>query len=254
VPTTYSQAAPSWALAMNAFTTYLTQDLLGGPRRIKLAWAINLHKGLTACVVGLLMLGYKNGTTAAWIYLGLHGTYGFCWLLKHLAFRDPKWEVRVTLGGAVATFTLLALYWIAPFLLVSGALGASRAPPPGWLMAACLALFGLGLAVMLATDCQKYFTLRYHPGLITTGMFRYVRHPNYLGEMMVYASFALLVRHWLPWLVLAIWWAGYFLVNMLLIEASLSRYPGWSAYQARTGMLLPWRALLPGVTMTWLLT
>ena len=39
-------------------------------------------------------------------------------------------------------------------------------------------------------DAQKYFTLRLKRGLITDGMYRYIRHPNYLGEMMLYGSFA----------------------------------------------------------------
>ena len=63
---------------------------------------------------------------------------------------------------------------------------------------------------MIAADAQKYFTLRVKSGLITDGMFRHVRHPNYLGEMMIYGSFALMVGHWLPWLVLAGVWFGVF--------------------------------------------
>jgi steroid 5-alpha reductase family enzyme len=48
---------------------------------------------------------------------------------------------------------------------------------------------------MIAADAQKYFTVPVGPGRITDGMCRYVRHPNYLGEMMVYGSFALMVWH-----------------------------------------------------------
>ena len=70
-------------------------------------------------------------------------------------------------------------------------------------------------------------------------MFKYVRHPNYLGEMMIYGSYALLVQHWIPWVILAYWWIFVFLLNMLKIEASLSRYPEWKAYKTRSGMLLP---------------
>jgi protein-S-isoprenylcysteine O-methyltransferase Ste14 len=241
----YTRPAPAWARALNAFNTALTRDLFGGPRRFKLAWAINLHKFLTAFVVALLMIAYHDRSTVAWVYLALHGAYGFCWLLKHLVFRDSGWEVRVTFGGAAATFLLLDLYWIAPWLLVSGAFGAPRSGPSGWYLAACIAFFTLGLAFMLVADCQKYFTLQQRRGLITTGMYRYIRHPNYLGEMMLYAALAMLVRHWLPWLVLAFWWLEGFLVNMLLIEESLSRYPEWDAYRSRTGMLLPWRLLWP---------
>ena len=37
---------------------------------------------------------------------------------------------------------------------------------------------------MIASDAQKYFTLRLKRDLITDGMYRFIRHPNYLGEMM----------------------------------------------------------------------
>jgi protein-S-isoprenylcysteine O-methyltransferase Ste14 len=78
---------------------------------------------------------------------------------------------------------------------------------------------------MIAADAQKYFTLRVKHGLITNGMYRFIRHPNYLGEMMTYGSFALMVWHWLPVVVLAWIWGGQFAVNMTLKEASMSGYP-----------------------------
>ena len=82
-------------------------------------------------------------------------------------------------------------------------------------------------------------TLQVKRGLIDTGFFRHVRHPNYLGEMMIYGSYALLVGHWFPWAVLAWVWLGVFATNMAMKEASMSRYPQWAEYKARTGMLLP---------------
>ena len=237
------QEAPNWVKAVHAFNTYLSQDLFGGPKSIKLAWVINLHKFLTVFVIALFMILFKNYSTVAWIYLALHGTYGFCWLLKHVSFRDANWETRATFGGAAFLFLLLATYWVAPYLLISNALGTGRPAPSNWLLAFCIALFILGVTIMTASDCQKNIILQYRRGLITDGMFKYVRHPNYLGEMMLYFSFALLVQHWLPWLILAYWWVTIFLVNMLIIESSLSRYAEWEAYKARTGMFLPWRSL-----------
>ncbi len=233
------QEAPKWVRAIDTFNTYLSQDLLGGPKLIKMAWAINMHKCMSAFFVAFLMIWFHNYSTAAWVYMALHGTYGFCWMMKHLAFRDPKWETKVTFGGAAAVFLLLATYWVAPYLLISDLLGPDRPAPPGWLIAFCISLFAMGLTIMIASDCQKVYTLRYRQGLIQEGLFKYVRHPNYLGEMMLYASFALLVQHWIPWAVLALWWTMIFHVNMLMIEASISRHSGWEAYRARTGMLLP---------------
>jgi protein-S-isoprenylcysteine O-methyltransferase Ste14 len=235
------QEAPNWVKAVHAFNTYLSQDLLGGPKLIKIAWAVNLHKFLSVFVIALFMILFNNYSTVAWVYLALHGTYGFCWLLKHVAFRDAKLETKATFGGAVFLFLLLATYWIAPYLIISNILGANRPTPSNWLLAFCIALFALGLTIMIASDCQKNITLKFRQGLITDGMFKYVRHPNYLGEMMLYFSLALLVRHWIPWVVLAYWWTTVFFVNMLVIESSLSRYPEWEAYKARTGMFLPWR-------------
>jgi protein-S-isoprenylcysteine O-methyltransferase Ste14 len=250
-----TRAALAWARTVHGFNAYLSQDLLGGPRVVTMAWVINLHKLLIIPVVALLMVRFDNYSAVAWIYLALHGSYGLCWLLKHAAFRDPKWETRVTLGGAVFTFILLATYWVAPFLLISGIVERGRTAPANWYLALCIGLFTLGVTIMIASDCQKYFTLKQGRHLITEGMFKHVRHPNYLGEMMLYAALALLVGHWIPWLVLAYWWVGVFLVNMVMKEVSLSRYPEWPAYKARSGMLLPrgifkshWQRRSPALT------
>ena len=230
---------PGWVRLMDNLNTYMSQELFGGPKSIRMAWVINLHKVLSLFVVASLMVLFNNYSLPVWVYLALHGTYGFCWLLKHFAFRDPKWEVKVTFGGAVFTFLLLATYWVAPYLLISSALQPDQAAPSNWLVALCIALHTFGVVIMTSADCQKQFSLKSQRTLITTGMFARVRHPNYLGEMMVYASYALIVQHWIPWIILAYWWTMVFLVNMLTIESSLSRYPEWHNYKARTSMLIP---------------
>ena len=224
---------------MAAVNRYLSQDFLGGPRLLKLSWVINFQKGGTLPFVALLMLLYGNFSVEAWVYLALHGSYGLVWLLKHFAFRDRSWEVKVTLGGALNSFLfVLGPYWLMPWLLLSGVLG-DRPSASSALLGGAVALHTLGVVIMIASDAQKHFTLKVKRGLITDGMFKHIRHPNYLGEMMLYAAYALLVRHWIPWLILGWVWLGVFLVNMRMKEASMSRYPEWAAYAARTGMLLP---------------
>ena len=233
-------AVPPLARRLHVLALYLSQDFLGGPKIIKLAWVINFQKFGTAFFVAALMVLYQNFTTAAWVYLALHGTYGFCWLLKHFTIPDRRWESPVTFGGAFMSFLLvLGPYWVAPWLLISGAYGAGEPAPSNALLALSISLHTAGLALMIGSDAQKYFLLRARSGLITDGFFKFIRHPNYLGEIMIYASYALLAGHWLPWLILVWIWAAVFLVNMLVIEASLARYPDWESYRRRTGMLLP---------------
>ena len=213
---------------------HLTEDFLGGPR-IRFASAINLQKGGTLPFVLALMWAYDCWTPTAWVYLGLHGSYGLVWLLKDAIFPDPSWEKKVTIGGAVnAWLFVLGLYWIAPWLVVT-----QRIEQPPMVLGAIIVLYALGVALMVGADAQKYFVLRARRGLIADGFFARTRNPNYLGEMMIYASFAIVAGHWLPWVVLVWVWLGLFLPNMLRKDDSMSRYPEWAAYKARTGLLLP---------------
>lgn len=237
-------AAPAWAVALRRFNNHVMYDLGGGPRPWKFSWIINFQKAGTFLFLGLLMWLYADRTPAAtapaaWIYLAMHGSYGLAWLLKDTTFPDPGWQVRITLGGGLVALFGLGMYWSFGWLLISGTAQPDYPLPEGAWFCLCVSLCLLGTVVMIAADAQKYFTLRVKRGLITDGMHRYVRHPNYLGEMLVYGSFALMVWHWLPALWLAVVWGGLFAVNMAMKEASMSRYPDWAAYRRRSWWLVP---------------
>ena len=234
------QNAPTFFLVLNRIQTYLSEDIFGGPRWLKLSWVVNLQKGGTFIFVFTLMYLYQDQSAAAWTYAGLHGTYGLCWLLKERYFPDANWQKRITwMGGVNAFLFVLGPYWIAPTLLITGALGANEIERPMWLLGLCISLHTLGLALMMGADAQKYFTLKVRRGLITTGFFSSIRHPNYTGEMMIYGSYALLVGHWLPALILLFVWSCLFATNIALKEASMSRYPEWIDYKKRSSYLLP---------------
>ncbi len=231
---------PAWAAGLRRLTTWLVEDAFGGPRPWKFAWVINFQKGGTFFFLGFLIWWYDNHSVAAWIYLALHGGYGVVWLIKDLAFPDPGWQKRITLLGGVNAFLgVLGWYWVFGWLLISGTADPTYPlPEPAW-FALCITLCLVGSVIMIAADAQKFYTLRLRKGLITDGLHRWVRHPNYLGEMMIYGSFALMVWHWLPFVVLAWVWIGVFAVNMLHKEASMSRYPEWAEYRQRSWWLIP---------------
>jgi len=222
------------------FTAFMTERFLGGPRVLKLAWVINFQKTGTFFYILLLMYYYQNYSLAAYVYLALHGMYGFCWMLKHFAFPDRSWEKKVTIGGGLMAFVLvLGLYWVFPYMLISGILGPDQKMASLTVLTTAICLHTLGVVTMMTADCQKYFTMKYNQGLICDGLFKYIRHPNYLGEIMLYASYAMIVQHWIPWAILAWVWIGVFLVNILQKEASMSRYPEWADYKKQSGMLIP---------------
>lgn len=232
--------APAWAANMRRLTDYLVHDFLGGPRPWKLAWVVNFQKAGTFVFLGLLIWYYHNTSAVAWIYLAMHGSYGLVWILKDLAFPDSAWQAKVTIGGGLNAFAaVLGWYWVFGWLLISGTAHPHYPLPDYAWFCLCISLCILGSVIMIAADAQKYYTLRVKRGLITDGMHRYVRHPNYLGEMMIYGSFAMMVWHWLPVVVLAWVWLGLFAVNMRMKEASMARYPEWAAYKKRSWWLLP---------------
>lgn len=253
------QGLPGWA----AFLHSLARRAIGGESAaadevggstFPLNVAIDLHKAATGPFVLAMMQAFGVSTAAAWTYVALHGTYGIAWVLKDVALGDNRWRRRVGSSAILAAWAFLTLYWIAPAILILGPAGyldLGKWEPSGHVgLAAAIVVYSVGLVLMIGADAQKNALLMKgttgvkaapsaEPGLITTGFFARTRHPNYLGEMAIYASFALVVGHWLPWLILAAVWGLFFLPNMLAIEARLSRYPEYEAWRRRTGFLLP---------------
>lgn len=201
---------------------------------MKTKHAINLHKALTLFVVLGLIVAYQNFTTGAWVYLALHGTYGILWLFKDRIYPDKQWEQELSLGMGIFTFLLIGLYWVAPFILISS--GTEPSPP---LIAAAIAINLIGVFLHYSSDAQKYYTLKYRPGLVNEGFFARCRNTNYLGEILIYLGFALLVQHWLPFVILGFFTIAVFIPNMLKKDKSLSRYPEFEEYKNNSGLILP---------------
>ena len=130
---------PFWATKIYDFVGYMTEDFGGGPKQLKMAWVINLHKIITLFIIAGMMVYLDNFSTAAWVYLGLHGIYGYCWLVKDFGFRDGSFESRVTYGGAVMSYLLLVgWYWLFPWFFLtraqppSNAVGVTALAMPTW--------------------------------------------------------------------------------------------------------------------------
>ncbi len=221
-------------------TEYLSHDLFGGPRILGFNWVINFQKGMTLFWVLGLMMFYENFSTQVWVYMALHGSYGAIWIFKDIIFPDKKWQTKITFGGGLlAIVAVLGPYWVAPYLLISPVLGEAHFGANWIWTTMAIFIYAIGLTLMLTADAQKFYTLKYQKGLITTGLFRFIRHPNYLGEMLIYGSFAIMVWHWIPWAILAWVWLGYFSINIIIKERSMSRYSEWAEYKKRTKYLIP---------------
>ena len=232
----------------DALYTWVHTTRLGGPRCLKMSWYINLQKGGTVVFCCALMHYFgKWDSPTALTYTALHGSYGLLWLLKEMTFPDPSWQQRCTLLGALVGWSsILGPYWSSPYLLMSRGYEA-----PAWKCAAATLVYVMGVCIMMGADGQKYFVLQAKQeaaeeekkpakkGLISNGFFSRIRHPNYLGEIMLYGSFAWLSGQIEPWCHLLMVWVGLFLPNMLKKEKRMSRHSTWKAYCVKAGFLWP---------------
>ena len=88
---------------------------------------------------------------------------------------------------------------------------------------------------------QKYIELKYNPDhLITDGLMAYSRNINYLGEFLIYGSFALLAMSWIPFAVIAPYLIIIWGPNIRRKEKSLSRYPEFEEYKKRVKLFIPY--------------
>ena len=196
---------------------------------------IDVHKALVIPLVLAMMGYYHNWSTDAFVYLGMHGSYSLLWLIKQRTYRDVRFDERRPLGiGLFFVFLPLATYYVAPYLLISRHISV----PPA-LVGLAVFVFTIGVFLHFVSDAQKYYTLQLRKGLIREGLFRRMRNPNYLGEILIYLSYAILSMHWLPFAILAGWVFGFFARNMAAKDRSLSRHPGFEEYWKSSGLLFP---------------
>lgn len=110
-----------------------------------------------------------------------------------------------------------------------------------------LVFIGLGLVLRWTAilTLQKYFTvnvsvLRNHQ-LITTGIYKIVRHPAYVGSLLSFLGLGLIFSNWLSTLVIFVPMLAAFIYRIQIEEKALIQYFGqkYDDYRASTKRLIP---------------
>ena len=204
---------------------------------MELQWRhfINLHKFLSPFVVLALMRYYEAYTFAAHLYLAMHGSYAFCWLLKDLWFPDRNFAQSISFQESLVKFSIMAVaYWSSPLLICR-----YHHVPSSWAVTSSASIFTFGMMFVYGSDCQKHFTLKLQKGLITDGFFTNTRNPNYLGEISVYLGLCGLSGSPIPFAFLGMVIMFVFYPNMQRKDQSMMRHEGYKEYKSRTSFLIP---------------
>jgi steroid 5-alpha reductase family enzyme len=204
---------------------------------------IDIHKGLNSLFILFLMYYFDSwNNLIAWIYLALHGTYGYLWILKSKIFPDKQWENKTSIGYGLVIWAGLSLYWISPYIIITGNhMIPFNIPLYPVYIFFCISLFIFGVFLHFTSDMQKYITLKLNPGnLIQDGMFQKVRNTNYLGELLIYLGFTLLAIDWAPIITLFLFIAIIWIPNMIKKDKSLSRYSEFENYKKKSYKFIPY--------------
>jgi len=126
---------------------------------------------------------------AAWTYLAMHGSYGLVWLLKDMVFPAIPTGRAAPPGGLPLHLTGLALYWGIGGVLISACRTELSVAAGGVVLALRHAVRD-GAIIMSAPTSEIRAAEGESAVDHENGLFAWVRHPNYLGEMMIYAASA----------------------------------------------------------------
>ena len=134
-----------------------------------------------------------------------------------------------------------AVLFIA-FFISSNPVFDYQAPTVLWLgLAFCTSglLIGIVAVIQLNTNLSPFPSPLKGGTLVTKGLYRYVRHPIYLGIVLAMFGFSL-ASYSYPRLFLTIICYGFFILKARYEESLLlKRYREYGDYMKNTGMILP---------------
>ena len=225
---------------------------------INFAYLFSYGYAISMLIIHLAILALKPSLAAALI-AGLAAVYGArLWRFVHVRYRGASYG-RIKSRGDKADATLpvvLRLYlWIAvSWLMTFTAMTAWRVSESGvltpWIVAGALIMVA-GLLLETVADQQKQAgKARNSDSFVSDGLYRRIRHPNYLGEMVFQIGLMLAcvgtARTWLEYaacligplyIVILMYYAG-----VGADEKQQQRYgadPAYAQYRQRSGSFLP---------------
>ena len=134
--------------------------------------------------------------------------------------------------------------WVLCIYLLLAIAGGTNPAPMGSASAAGIVLFVLGSWMNSYAEYARH-VWKQHPEnrgrLYTSGLFRYSRHPNYLGDLISFSGLCLISGRWLTIAIPLIMLAGFVFANIPMLDSHLHDHYGdaFDDYAARTRKLIP---------------
>ncbi|MGA8160870.1 MAG: DUF1295 domain-containing protein [Acidobacteriaceae bacterium] len=134
------------------------------------------------------------------------------------------------------------LLFIVLFLTVEGGRNPARPAPAFWL-GAFLFLLGSWMNSYAEFARHRWKLQPSHQGRLYTGtLFRWTRHPNYLGDLLSFSGLCLFTGRWITAIIPALMLTGFVFVNIPVLDAHLRDHYGaeFDDYARHTRKLIPY--------------
>ncbi|NUS73655.1 MAG: DUF1295 domain-containing protein [Corynebacteriales bacterium] len=205
-------------------------------------------------VLTLALSAGEGNATRRWIIAALTIIWGLR-LAVYIAWRsrgkpeDPRYANLLANAERPHLYALRMIYLLQAVMLwfISWPVqvGSYDPDPPGVAFWLGIVVCAVGIAFETIGDAQLAAFKRARSGnVLDTGLWRYTRHPNYFGDAcMWWGLYLLALGSWLgAATILSPLLMTYFLLAKTgkpLMEAHMSRRPGYAEYVARTSGFFP---------------
>ncbi len=208
--------------------------------------------------LGVVLLLLPEIGAHGWLVFGLVGVWSarLTWVLLRRRHRDGVEDaryqmIRASWGASFwwkSFFIVFILQAIIQWAIVLGPISVLAAQPEPLTLLSWIGVFvavsGLLLESIADQELDKFKNTAKHGDLCVNGLRAYVRHPNYLGEMIFWAGIAVVA------IDAAAWWG---LISPLLLAIFLTKIsgaplvderleatrPDYPAYRARVPAFIP---------------
>lgn len=218
---------------------------------------VDIGWGFGFVVTSWILFGFSGEYTLSKIIINilvsLWGLRLFYYILKRNAFhgedfRYAKW--RKDWGKYVIPRAFLQVFMLQGFFMFVVGMSSYYINSYGGELTLVsyigIGVFLIGYGFEVIGDHQlKNHVAKGTKTLLTTGLWKYTRHPNYFGEAVLWWGIFIVAIGaggplYLIFSPIAITWLLRFVSGVPLLERKMKEKDGWKEYQNRTNAFIPW--------------
>ena len=214
-------------------------------------WSVQPLVIVTAFAIGAKEIGAAQILCIVTIFIwGIRLTANWAYTFRGLEHQDWRYTMLKQTTKALYPFVNFLGIHLVPTLIVYGCTlpAVFLITSPVTLNVFSAAFFALSICAVLlqgTADCQMHaFRKRGTGGFIRNGVWKYSRHPNYLGEILMWWGVTLACAFAMPnlWYLCVGAFANtllFLFISIPLADKRQSRKDGFDKYKAETHMLFP---------------